>query len=115
MTQQTVTIHFKYVVGEQEKEGSTEVPARVEDSQTEEDWQKFARDGVFQAICDAEPGLILKTPGRWFGNIKGHKEPETEFIGPVFLFIKEFDENISNLQDYTLHHRLDKPRKLDFP
>ena len=37
MTQQTVAIHFTYVVGGETKEGSTEVRARVEDVESKEE------------------------------------------------------------------------------
>ncbi|MEX5447465.1 hypothetical protein [Stutzerimonas stutzeri] len=115
MTQETVAIHFTYVVGGETKEGSTEVRARVEDVESKEGWERAARRCVFEAICEAEPELILKTPNGWFGNTQGHKDPETEFIGPLNLDIPGFSLDSGDEQAYTLHRRLDKPRKLDLP
>ncbi len=47
MTQETVAIHFTYVVGGETKEGSTEVRARVEDVESKEGWERAARRCVF--------------------------------------------------------------------
>ncbi len=77
MTQQTVAIHFTYVVGGETKEGSTEVRARVEDVESKEGWQRMVTWLVFRAIGEAEPELILKTPNGWYGNMKGFAAPQS--------------------------------------
>jgi len=113
MTQEMEKITFSYCVGEVEKAGSTEVPARSY-YKTDADWRRVALRQVLDAIVALEPKLVLTAPGPlMIGNVKGISTPKIEPIGPLFLSITEFSAAIPNQQDYMLNRRLDDgPRTL---
>lgn len=113
MTQDNVTIHFSYDVGEERKEGSIDVRARVENVESEQGWRLMATWLVLKGIGEAEPDLVLKTPNGWFGNVRGIDTSKTELIGPIYLIIREFPEINLKPDEYTLNHRLDKPQRLN--
>lgn len=115
MTQQTVEIEFSYYVGDVQKTGNISVRPRVADAEPEEGWRLMVERQVLQAIGEIESELIVKTHNGWFGNIKGHKEPETELIGPLHLVIKQFPEVSLNPDECTLNRRLDTLRRFDLP
>jgi len=115
MTQETVKIEFTYYVGNDDKSGTVQVRPKVSDVESEEGWRSMVVDLVLRTFGEIEKDLIVKTPNGWFGNIKGHKEPETELIGPLHLVIKQLPEVSLDPREYTLNRRLDTSRRFDLP